>query len=78
MHVLGVPLWTVVLVACIAAPFVIRLWIEAEQQRTKRRTAELLRQVAGRREGDAAGPVPAASTSQERAPTSMPARESRS
>ncbi len=66
MSVSGVPLWTVILVACIAAPFVIRLWIEAEQQRTKRRTAEVLRRVTAGADGGAAGPNPAASIREER------------
>jgi hypothetical protein len=42
MRILGMPLWAVVVVACAIAPFVIRLWIDAEERRAKGRTASLL------------------------------------
>lgn len=46
MRVAGVPLWALVLVACVAAPLLIRAWIDAEQRRAKKRTAELLQAIA--------------------------------
>ena len=42
MHVAGVPLWALVLLACVVAPLIIRAWIDAEQRRAKKRTADLL------------------------------------
>lgn len=42
MRIAGLPVWTLVLVACAAAPFLIQLWIDAEQRRAKERTRALL------------------------------------
>lgn len=42
MRIAGVPLWSLVLVACIVAPLLVRAWIEAEQRRAKVRTARIL------------------------------------
>ncbi len=49
MRVAGVPLWAIVLVACVAAPLLVRAWIDAEQRRAKRRTAEMLQGIAASR-----------------------------
>jgi hypothetical protein len=38
----GVPLWAIVLVACVIAPFALRAWADAERRRAARRTAALL------------------------------------
>jgi hypothetical protein len=43
MRIAGLPVWALVLVACAVAPFVIQLWIDAEQRRAKERTRALLR-----------------------------------
>jgi hypothetical protein len=50
MRVAGVPLWALVLVACVAAPLLIRAWIDAEHRRAKKRTAALLQEI--KRSGD--------------------------
>jgi hypothetical protein len=43
MRIAGLPVWALVLVACAVAPFLIQLWIDAEQRRAKERTRALLR-----------------------------------
>lgn len=53
MRIGGVPLWTLVLVACLVAPLVVRAWIDAEHRRAKKRTAELLQPIVGSRRGPA-------------------------
>ena len=45
MRIAGLPLWALVLVACVVAPFVIQLWVEADQRRTKERTRVMLRDL---------------------------------
>lgn len=45
MRVAGVPLWALVLGACVVAPFLIRAWIDAEHRRAKKRTAALLQGI---------------------------------
>jgi len=48
MRFAGMPLWTIVLVACAALPFVLRAWIDAEQRRSKARTLAILKEMAPR------------------------------
>lgn len=43
MRIAGLPVWALVLVACAVAPFVVQLWIDAEQRRARERTRALLR-----------------------------------
>ena len=45
MRLAGLPVWTLVLVACAVAPFLIRAWIDAEQRRAKGRTASMLQRL---------------------------------
>jgi hypothetical protein len=67
MRVAGLPLWAIVLVACVIAPWLIRVFLDSEQRRAKRKTAAVLQGfVSGRnRDGNraerAAGAVRAAS-----------------
>jgi hypothetical protein len=46
MRVAGLPLWAIVLVACAIAPWLIRLFLDAEQRRAKKKTAEVLQGFA--------------------------------
>jgi hypothetical protein len=54
MRIAGLPVWTLVLVACAVAPFLIQLWIDAEQRRAKERTRALLRPFLATIEGEGA------------------------
>jgi hypothetical protein len=45
MRVFGIPVWALVLVACVVAPLLIRAWLDAEQRRTKKRTAAILQRM---------------------------------
>ena len=47
MRFAGLPLWTIVLVACVALPFVLRVWIDAEQRRAKERTLAIIKELNG-------------------------------
>ncbi|MGZ3421014.1 MAG: hypothetical protein ACXWUG_04610 [Polyangiales bacterium] len=64
MRVAGLPLWAIVLVACVVAPWLIRLFLDTEQRRAKRKTTEVLQGFAGSHKPareSAAGAVRAAS-----------------
>ena len=58
MSIAGVPLWSLVLVACIVAPLLVRAWVEAEQRRARERTARVLEGLVAAPSHDAA-PGPA-------------------
>jgi hypothetical protein len=51
MRAFGVPLWTLVLVACAVVPLLVKVWIDAEQRRTKKRTAALLQGFGAAKSG---------------------------
>lgn len=42
---MGFPVWAMVLVACVAAPLLVRAWIEHEERKAKDRTASLLQRI---------------------------------
>ncbi len=43
MRALGVPVWMLVLGACVLAPFILRIWLDAERRVSKARTERMLR-----------------------------------
>jgi hypothetical protein len=42
---MGFPVWAMVLVACVAAPLLVRAWIEHEERKAKDRTTALLQRI---------------------------------
>jgi hypothetical protein len=64
MSIAGVPLWTLVLVACVVAPILVRVWIDAEQRRAKSRTARVLQGIVRPKKVTEAAGADAASESQ--------------
>jgi hypothetical protein len=42
MLVAGVPVWSLVLVACVAGPLLVRAWVEAELRAARERTSRVL------------------------------------
>jgi hypothetical protein len=62
MRIAGLPVWALVLAACVLVPFVVQVWIDAERRRAKERTRHLLQSLdAARAAGIAPGPRNAAS-----------------
>ncbi len=62
MRIAGLPVWALVLAACVLVPFVVQVWIDAERRRAKERTRALLQALdAARPAGIAPGPRRAAS-----------------
>jgi len=62
MRIAGLPVWALVLAACVLVPLVVQMWIDAERRRAKERTRLLLQTLdAGRATGIAPGPANAAS-----------------
>jgi hypothetical protein len=64
MRIAGLPVWALVLAACVVVPFVVQVWIDAERRRAKERTRSLLQALdAARGSRIASGPRNAASQS---------------
>jgi hypothetical protein len=42
MQIFGLPVWSLVIVACILAPYAINAWADAERKRARARTEALL------------------------------------
>lgn len=45
MRSLGLPVWALVLVACVVAPMLVRAWIDFEERRAKERTRAMLQRL---------------------------------
>ena len=45
MRIAGLPVWALVLAACVLVPFAVQLWIDAERRRAKERTRRLLQRL---------------------------------
>lgn len=45
MRSLGLPVWALVLVACVVAPMLVRAWIDFEERRAKDRTRAMLQRL---------------------------------
>jgi hypothetical protein len=66
MRIAGLPVWALVLGACVLVPFVVQVWIDAERRRAKERTRLLLQTLdAARASRIASGPRNAASQSRD-------------
>jgi hypothetical protein len=64
MRPFGIPLWVLVLVACIVLPYAIAMWVDADRKRAHVRTIALLRRVDPTYSGER-GPRRAARNRQE-------------
>src|SRR5262245_50708807 len=55
MRIAGLPVWALVLAACVLVPFAVQMWIDAERRRAKERTRLLLQTLDAARAGPIAG-----------------------